>query len=84
MKRIIKFSLMKITEIGAAFLVWWGCSYIGYLIFPDADTGFWIKWCLLPLMICVLIIGFGGLFCSLKNAIISWVKWNWEKAGRRP
>ena len=82
MKRIIKFSLMKIIEIGLAFSIWLGFSGVGYLIFPDADTGFWIKWGLLPSMVAIWFTAIGGFLYSLKRAIISWIKWNWEKAGK--
>ena len=77
-KRIAKFIGFKIVELTGAFLVWWGLSCLGYLIFPNADTDFWIKWGLLPVCMGFFSLCVGTLVVVL---VIPWIKWNWEKAG---
>lgn len=83
-KRIIKFIAFKAVELIAAFMVWWGLSWLGYVMDYILrgilkHTIFWHKWFAAPLF---GLSGIGLLFiCGMLIYLIyRGIKWNWEKA----
>ena len=90
MKRIIKFTTLKVLEVAGAALVWWGLSWYGYWVAAifklHLNNGTLLeKWLEAPcigiifgLFLPAVAIFVSGLICV---GIWCWIEWNWKKAG---
>ena len=87
MKRIIKFIIYKVLEIGGAFAVWYGASWLGFLVAnllgntsrdPSNMYEVWIMAPFVGILSLIVLIVVPIMICS---GLYEWIKWNWKKAG---